>query len=859
MSKMEQTKTFYEIISDYIIEVPIIQREYAQGRTTDKVKSIRKRFVTDLVKAITNDEEIHLGFVYGKIIGKENLTRKILNKEAVTSILDAVKFYANNLEFKITATIEETDNEENNESYLKFIPLDGQQRLTTLYLLNWYLYFKGAKSGNIEWLNHFKYSNRKSSLAFCKELVSVRNMAILKQKKINNKDANINELISNSSFFLKKWNKDATVSGMLEMLNSIENAFNFDFDFSKIEIEKLPFTLDFMDLDSLNQTDELYVKMNSRGKQLSDYEHFKSWLQEKHNDKSDEDWMKTFWQKLDTDWLNYFWRNIDADFNALDDFFYNYIKNLALTFCLAKNKNIPFEKLKDLYNLIRNNEVYDAKKVSYIPFDKYFIKWISKIDEVEKEEEFFVFNIETLKFIEKSFDSLIYLEQSDNYDNLDLGMVICKPFVENNPADYFVKSKLFTPTIWHSVFYYAFIIFINDRENDRFTREGLKEWLRFTRNIIYNTQIQSPENFNSAIRQINKLAQYKFNISSSIKDDIVSNAFFENEQFIEEKIKLELKSDKMRLDNPDEKWEEQINLIENHSYFYGQIQFILNFSKEDSGSYNFENFARYSNSISKLFKKEIRLTDNKILERFLLCEDFYLPYYKSDYIFCSGSLGGLRTKNENWRQFFKGNKIETLKKAVDKLNGKDVSRELIIEFINDYLQNNQFEPSNWKYLFLKHPEAISYCKESAIRWNSEYDIRLLKGFPIFAKHAELRTYCFYLQHKKNAQYKFAPFPNFWFFEDKNNDGHPGCYLNGFNLSDKEYELDIRYSKSSDQYELCFYHNADEIENRYSEINLDNEISNFKFDKELNHYFKLIEYDSLENEIIQLCNELKEIN
>ena len=96
-----ETKSFYDIISRHIIEIPIIQREYAQGRGTDRVKSIRRRFVKDLVNAIRTKEELHLGFIYGKIEGKENLVRKKLNKEAVTSILEAVKFYAKNLEIKV--------------------------------------------------------------------------------------------------------------------------------------------------------------------------------------------------------------------------------------------------------------------------------------------------------------------------------------------------------------------------------------------------------------------------------------------------------------------------------------------------------------------------------------------------------------------------------------------------------------------------------------------------------------------------------------------------------------------------------------------------------------------------------------
>ncbi|WP_100074505.1 GmrSD restriction endonuclease domain-containing protein [Chryseobacterium camelliae] len=850
---MEQTKSFYDIVSKYIIEVPIIQREYAQGRNTEKVKSIRKRFVTDLAKTIINNEEIHLGFVYGKIEGKENLKRKILNKEAVSSILEAVKFYAHNLEFKISANIEETEDEESNQNLLKFIPLDGQQRLTTLYLLYWYLYFKGAKSKNNDWLSHFKYSNRKSSLSFCKELVNAENIDSLRKKQKKNAEINIKELITNSSFFLKKWSKDSTVSGMLEMLLSIESAFDSDFDYSKINVKELPFTFDFMDLDSLNQTDDLYVKMNSRGKQLSDYEHFKSWLQEYHKETEDNVWMESFWKKLDTVWLNYFWRNIDSDFSALDDFFYNYIKNLALMYCLANNKEIPFEKLRESYNLIRNTEVYDNQKISYIPLEKYFIKWI---DNENKENNYFLFNADSLKFIEQTFDSLIYLEQNDRIKEFELPNIVCNPFIENLLSDFFLKSNLFTPTLWHSVFYYSFIIFINDRNQNEFTVTGLQNWLRFTRNIIYNTYIQSPENFNSALKQINNIEHLKFQINDALLNNKVENVFFENSQFEEEKIKIVLINE--------EGWKEQIQLLENHSYLYGQINFVLEFAKDESGDYSLVDFIRYGSAVMNLYSKEIRQNAEKILERFLLCEDFYLPNYKSDYIFCSGSLGGLRTKNENWRMFFKGSKINALKEVIDKLEDNQITPQLLTNYISDYLESSNLKKSNWKYLFLKFPQAISYCKETAIRKESENDIRLLKGFPIFAYHSELRSYCLFLEFKDKSATKdnrispakFSPFTKFWYFKDKNTDGHPGVYFEGFSHNNRNYKLEIRYSKTKEEFELLFFH-KEEIENRVADVSLEN--LSFVFDSNFKHYFKSVPFDKIENELDIICLELKTVS
>ena len=74
-------------------EIPIIQRDYAQGRSDERSKEIRKTFLGSLIAAVENypQKNIELDFVYGK-----------RNK---------------------------------NKVYL----LDGQQRITTLYLLHWYL------------------------------------------------------------------------------------------------------------------------------------------------------------------------------------------------------------------------------------------------------------------------------------------------------------------------------------------------------------------------------------------------------------------------------------------------------------------------------------------------------------------------------------------------------------------------------------------------------------------------------------------------------------------------------------------------------------------------------------------------
>ena len=81
---------FVDLIKKGKIRIPQIQRDYAQGRKNKEVKEIRNHFVRSLLLVVTGKKaETQLDFVYGS--DRKNA----------------------------------------------FEPLDGQQRLTTLFILHW--------------------------------------------------------------------------------------------------------------------------------------------------------------------------------------------------------------------------------------------------------------------------------------------------------------------------------------------------------------------------------------------------------------------------------------------------------------------------------------------------------------------------------------------------------------------------------------------------------------------------------------------------------------------------------------------------------------------------------------------------
>ena len=292
------------------IIIPIIQRDYAQGRTGSDVTRVRERFLESLYKAVT-EKPITLDFIYGDIDEDGNMT-----------------------------------------------PLDGQQRLTTLFLLHWY----AAKKGNIAeedyaFLKKFSYETRYSARYFCIDLVDY---------KPEFKTAISKEII-NQAWFPLDWENDPTISSMLVMLDAIDNKFKDVTDlWDKLKEKSITFY--FLPIKDMGLTDELYIKMNSRGKPLTLFEHFKAEL-EREIRGMDENLANRIMGKIDRDWTDLLWeyRNSgsgSSEDNIIDDEFLRYFKFICDVICYRQDKS-PLGRSNDEFDLLQqyfSSKCPDAKK-----------------------------------------------------------------------------------------------------------------------------------------------------------------------------------------------------------------------------------------------------------------------------------------------------------------------------------------------------------------------------------------------------------------------------------------------------------------------------------------------------------------
>ena len=259
--QQENRYTLKSLLEQYEVHIPQLQRDYAQGRIGQE--AIRRTFIQQLHRTLTKGEHLNLDFIYGYV------------KEGV------------------------------------YYPLDGQQRLTTLWLLHWYLAPTEACESAKKWLGKFCYQTRITAARFCRELV-VSIDAL--------RGENVVDALKNMPWFRLAWEQEPTVAAMLEMLHEIEHQF-CKADRTQLwerltcGVGQASITFDSIDIRSeeFSLTDELYIKMNARGKPLTDFESYKAHLTEVLREvvgtyeRKSMSYEGYFSLSADSEWLDLFW------------------------------------------------------------------------------------------------------------------------------------------------------------------------------------------------------------------------------------------------------------------------------------------------------------------------------------------------------------------------------------------------------------------------------------------------------------------------------------------------------------------------------------------------------------------------
>jgi uncharacterized protein with ParB-like and HNH nuclease domain len=470
--------SFWQLLKEKKIEIPIIQRDYAQGREespeneTYDIKEIRESFLEYLFSCLTNTTvfTIELDFIYG-------------NEK------------------------EETENS-------VYQLLDGQQRLTTLFLLHWYAANReNTLKDNVEILKRFTYETRTSSREFCEKLVTYgidfeKLISVDKSEESSNKQ--LSAAIKDAFWFFKVWGKDPTVSAMLNMLDSIHchvKDKNIIGIWKKLTVENRITFINFP-LKNFGLSDDLYIKMNARGKQLTGFENFKAEMQKKIKEErweNDIDPRETFSFKSDTTWMDLFWAYKNKE-NKIDSAFLQ-----VIVFSM-------------LGRVALRLGVKEAKKIQKIYNTKHIIEYTVKDD---------------IDYLKKAFD--FYYE--DGNDKIPINISFWGDLdIEDETANNFfvtlVKTKPSSLSYRKLVLYYAqteYLVRFGAKN-----KEALNDWMRVVRNIVQNQDVDDVVPYISALQLVTELLDGASGIYSYLAASPKMISRFSSGQMEEEVFKAQL-------------------------------------------------------------------------------------------------------------------------------------------------------------------------------------------------------------------------------------------------------------------------------------------------------------------------------
>ncbi|MCL2662055.1 MAG: DUF262 domain-containing protein [Oscillospiraceae bacterium] len=504
--------SFNTFISEYSVRVPKLQREFAFGRKDRLSEEKRKRFIDTIFSAISNDEPLYMNFIYGTI----------------------------------------------SRGY--FIPLDGQQRLTILFLFHWYSLSITDKKrllcrlDNNEYVSKFTYDTRYSSNRFFDKLVNFEpedpNESIIKQ-------------IINMPWFELDWTYDANISGCLTVLDYIQS--NDTYGLIDSHIDKLNnITFDMIDINAYKMSDDIYIKINSRGKQLTEFENFKAAfienakkvvpeLHKEIADSFDNEWTMIFWKLID-------WSLVDSKApkkpaEQLDAMLFSFIKYITRVLIWENEQDIDVD-ISEGYLLISIIDSIYSSRESITTFQDVFIA-LSSIDEIDDWFNKRFYNspaslpegIKRIRLWQKEPNLLRYLATSERLSRNDEAL------------------------------FYAIIVYMQNKGS--ITDEDFRLRFRSIRNILeagdrnsYNNTLRDTVDNNdmpTALKQIKKLMK-----EGSIEDTSQSRL---------RKHQLEYEYEKnLKITNDNELFEAIVTL-EDHAFTHGITQNL--------GISNIDNLRKY--------------------------------------------------------------------------------------------------------------------------------------------------------------------------------------------------------------------------------------------------------------------------
>ena len=679
--------TFYQLIGTRgRIEIPIIQRDYAQGRQDQDIVIVRDDFLKALHDALCLPEgdpglPLDLDFVYGSIVSGT------------------------------------------------FQPLDGQQRLTTLFLLHWYLAWADGRGKDFRThlvaaggQSRFGYEVRPSSREFIHALARY-------EPDIAAADyPNLVKMITDQPWYFRSWQFDPTIRSALSVLGRMHAIFHETSGlYARLTDDAAPpITFQLLDIEQFDLSYDLYIKMNARGKPLTTFETFKARF-EQHLKGSEfvafrpvlcgkTPIYKFFAQQIDTRWSDFFWPFRDERTATFDDAVMNFLRAVIMV-TRAPDSAATANDLAELRNSFRTS--------SYAWFHDR--SWL--------DQEMTLALITLLQRWSSGPDASFqcYLPDTGYIDETALFEdIITQPTVL---------------TFEHLVQLAGYVQYLV-RAHGEADPAAYNDWMRVVFNLATNTDYNRTEDLRRSFAGLRDLAPQMDDITRHLAGPEGNVRGFFRYQVAEERIKAHL----LGFGGD---WPERIHRAEQHRYFKGQIGFLLRFcgvnlddpdeeivrlDAEAAGALG-AHFERYFACAAQMFDdiENDRDGAGQLWGRALLAVGDYLLRVSQNKSLLTPALNVVWSWKRLLRNAAEGFRAgQVLKDLWDRL-GPPASFE--IDLVNIIESESNIDP--WRRAIVTTPAVYDYGRYKMLRFSYEGGVYLLRKSQMNGRHAELFTYCVY--------------------------------------------------------------------------------------------------------------------
>lgn len=584
---------------------------------------------------------------------------------------------------------------------------DGQQRLTTLFLLLGMINKKTGKFrqhliSDFEYKHddkepYLNYAIRESSLYFLSDLVC--KFFIENDDRVEN--------IKLVDWYFDYYNLDTSIQSMLTALAKIEKILenpSLDLlEFGDWLLNKVTFL--YFDMENRKNGEETFVVINTTGESLSSTQNLKPLaIQEKNTQFDNTSFSITIasmakridqcWEEIET----WFWQNRQGDNDTADAGFAEFLRWVSII--EQVDKDAPEEEKTDsITKLIQL--ILQGKKCDFpykeIPFEKIYGYWQALQWIAEKSSLTFVQDFLS-PAINKDVNNRNAIGQNDCFVLLPV-----LKYVYNN---------------------------ISDISSDYSKKRNARRIYEFFKNVIRIDNVQ--KSVNALVRDAIKLIDLLPNGDLlSLIDPIVNTSNISRQILTkEEKTKLEILRDNSTNRND---IEEAFWTAQEHKIWSGEILPMIEWAIDDEG-FVLDKFIGYKDKFAEVFgicEANIDATRRALLTRDLRG---YPRHFRGNTNYSYG------WEWSDWQILINDNKDKFKRFFDDFLKGTTLEK-----MINAYSDTN-----NTFYRFVKHPELLSYCEKKNIqKWNNSYC--LVKQYKA-TSYLELETFCLYLDYKSITTY-----------------------------------------------------------------------------------------------------------